>query len=71
MTTITPIFIECCKDKVYGPKVYVNLNHIVLVEKHLKFIPDEQWYSITTVNGEKLFTLYGFASHVSYTLPNF
>lgn len=60
MNQIQPLFIQSCKDKVYGQKIWININNIVSFEKYVKMIPDEQWYIIKTTNGELYFTTYDF-----------
>jgi len=64
-------FIQCCKEKVYGPKVFININQIVMFEKHIKVIPDEQWYVAVMSNGERFYTLYDLTALSTYILPNF
>ena len=64
-------FIQCCKDKVYGPKVYVSLTQIISFEKYVKIVPNEQWYLIITTDGSQFYTLYDFTSLITYHLPNF
>lgn len=65
-----PVFIQCCNDKIYGNRVYVNINLIVSFEKHIKLIPNEQWYLIKIIDGTKLYTLYDFTTQITYNLPD-
>jgi hypothetical protein len=54
-------FIECCAEKIYGKLLYIQISQIISFEKHIKFIPNEQWYVIHTPIGV-YFTTYNMPS---------
>lgn len=53
-----PLFIHACKDKIYGPNIWININNISSFEKHIKILPSEQWYLIITTNNQAYYTMY-------------
>ncbi len=72
MSQGTPVFIQACEAKVYGNKIWINLNAIVSFGKDIKHNNDEgQWYKIVLVSGAVVYTTYNLASLSNYSLPNF
>lgn len=70
MSQGTPIFIQACEGKVYGNKIWINLNSIVSFGKDNKFSNEEgQWYKIVLTSGAVCYTLYNLPNLSSYTLP--
>jgi hypothetical protein len=58
MSQLYPIFVVACKEKIYGPKIWVNLNNVTSFEKSVKLLPDEQWYLVKTTDGSSYYTTY-------------
>jgi hypothetical protein len=69
MSQGTPVFIQACEAKVYGNKIWINLNAIVSFGKDVKFNDEGQWYKIVLVSGALVYTTYNLASLSTYSLP--
>ena len=70
MSQLLPVFIQCCDEKIGGPFVMVNINHIVIFAKHTRFSENEQWYRLSTSCGRIFYTLYNLPSLSIYMLPS-
>lgn len=72
MSQGTPVFIQACEGKVYGNKIWINLNTIASFGKDNKYSSDEgQWYKIVLISGAICYTLYNLSALSTYTLPTY
>ena len=68
----TPIFIQACENKVYGNKIWINLNTIVSFARDKQYSIDEgQWYKVIMTDGSINFTTYNLQALNIYNLPAF
>ena len=64
-------FIQACENKIYGNKIWINLDAIVSFNKDTMYLANEgQWYKIILNNGSICFTLYNLQVLSIYTLPD-
>ncbi len=71
-TQPTPIFIQACEGKIYGPKIWINPNTIISFGKDKQYSIDEgQWYKVILINGNICYTLYNLTNLSIYQLPNY
>lgn len=67
-----PIFIQACDEKIYGNKIWINVNLIVQFRKSVSYSSQEgQWYEVLLIDGKKCYTLYNLALLNTYNLPDF
>ena len=65
-------FIQVCEEKIYGNKIWVNLDAISSFSRDKLYSPDEgQWYRLVLNNGAVCYTLYNLIASVIYTLPDY
>jgi len=65
-------FIQACDQKIYGDKIWINLNSISSFSKDAKFdITEGQWYKVVLVDGRICYTTYNLPALSIFTLPTF
>lgn len=65
-------FIQVCEEKIYGNKIWINLDSITSFSRDKMYsINEGQWYKITLNNGSICYTLYNLMTSVVYTLPDY
>lgn len=65
-------FIQACENKIYGDKIWINLDAIVCFSKDKMYLANEgQWYKIVLNNDSICFTLYNLQVLNIYALPDF
>ena len=71
-TQPNPVFIQACDEKIYGNKIWINVNLIVCFNKSASYSSQEgQWYEVLLTNGKKCYTLYNLSLLSTYSLPDF
>lgn len=65
-------FIQVCDQKVYGNKIWINLNTIASFSKDVKLDTTEgQWYKVILINNQICYTTYNLTTLSIFTLPDF